>query len=83
MGGSEIRVFLLCHHDPTSPRIHMKHICIILETGHKEIKTEKLQLTQSINIKIMLIIIALQILFFLMKNPVGLFLDRNMFFLKL
>lgn len=80
MGGSEIRVFLLCHHDPTSPRIHMKHICIILETGHKEAKKTKLQLTQSINIKIMLIIIALQIL--LMK-AVGLFLDRNMFFPKL
>lgn len=41
MGGAEIRVFLLCHHDPTSPGIHMKHICIILETGHEINKKNK------------------------------------------
>lgn len=71
MGGDEIRVFLLCHHDPTSPGIHMKHMCIILETGHEK---KKLQLTKSINIKIILIIIALQIL--LMK-AIGLFLEEE------
>ena len=47
MGGAEIRVFLLCHHDPTSPGIHMKHICIILETCHEKNKQKKK--TQSFN----------------------------------
>ena len=41
MGGAEIKVFLLYHHDPTSPGIHMKHICIILETGHEKNKQKK------------------------------------------